>query len=64
MAEVGDKVWGCSTPFHTHCPEVFLNTVTSGCVCKLIGRSGPVFLTDACHLPGSEGAGLRLISER
>ena len=35
-----------------------MNTMTSGCVCKLIGPDGSVFVTDTCHLPGSEGAGL------
>jgi hypothetical protein len=48
-----------STPFATYCPEVFHDTMTTGHVCKLIGRNGSVFLTDACHLPNTEGAGLR-----
>ena len=56
---VGDKLVAISTPFATYCPEVFHNSMTSGHVCKLIGRSGKVFLTDACHLPNTEGAGLR-----
>ncbi|CAI8046551.1 hypothetical protein GBAR_LOCUS25753 [Geodia barretti] len=33
--------------------------MTTGHVCKLIGRNGSLFLTDACHLPNTEGAGLR-----
>ena len=56
---VGDPLVAVSTPFTTYCPEIFHNVMTSGCVCKLIGQNGAVFLTDACHLPGSEGAGLR-----
>ena len=58
---VGDKLVSIHTPFGSFCPEIFHNTMTSGCVCKLIGQSSGVhvFLTDTCHLPGTEGAGLR-----
>ena len=58
---VGDKLTAHSTPFATYCPEVFHNTMTTGHVCKLIGQS--VFLTDVCHLPHTEGAGLRRRTE-
>ena len=56
---VGDSLFSVSTPFATYCPEVFHNSVMSGSVCKLIGLNGSVFLTDACHLPNTEGASLR-----
>ena len=58
---VGDRLSAYSTPFATYCPEVFHNTMTTGHVCKLIGQS--VFLTDVCHLPHTEGAGLRRRTE-
>ena len=44
------------TPFGSFCPEVFLAAQSVGCVSKLLGDSGAVFLTDARCLPGCEGA--------
>ena len=52
---VGGQVFVSATPFASYCPEVFLNSVVSGCVSKLLGSSGSVFLLDASTVPGCEG---------
>ncbi len=45
-----------STPLGSFCPEVFLASLSTGCVSKLLGKDGDVFVTDARCLPGCEGA--------
>ena len=52
---VGSPVFVSATPFASYCPEVFLNSVMSGCVSKLLGSSGSVFLLDASTVLGCEG---------
>ena len=52
---VGGQLYVTATPFGSYCPEVFLNSVMSGCVSKLLGQSGCVFLIDASTAPGCEG---------
>ena len=55
---VGGKIVVTATPFGSYCPEVFLNSVMSGCVSKLLGPSGCVFLIDASTVPGCEGGAI------
>ena len=52
---MGSQVFISATPFASYCPEVFLNSIMSGCVSKLLGSSGSVFLLDASTVPGCEG---------
>ena len=53
---VGDQISLLGTPFGSFCPEVFLGSLSVGCVSKLLGREGEVFVSDARCLPGCEGA--------
>lgn len=55
VPRVGSQIFVSATPFAGYCPEVFLNSVMSGCVSKLLGSSGSVFLLDAGTVPGCEG---------
>ena len=52
---VGDRVLVTATPFASYCPEVFLNSVLTGHVSKLLNHSGDVFLIDASVVSGCEG---------
>ena len=52
---IGGRVFISAMPFASCCPEVFLNSVMSGCVSKLLGSSGSVFLLDVSTVPGFEG---------
>ena len=53
---LGDSVCITGNPFGSFCPEVFFAAQSVGCVSKVLGDYGAVFLTDARCLPGCEGA--------
>lgn len=54
--QVGDTVSVIGTPLGSFCPEVFLASLSTGCVSKVLGKEGAVYVTDARCLPGCEGA--------
>ncbi|XP_006889044.1 PREDICTED: peroxisomal leader peptide-processing protease [Elephantulus edwardii] len=53
----GAPLLACGSPFGTFCPDIFLNTLSRG---VLSNTAGPLLLTDARCLPGTEGGGVFL----
>lgn len=51
----GAPLLACASPFGASCPDLFLNTLSRG---VLSNAAGPLLLTDARCLPGSEGGGV------
>lgn len=51
----GAPLLACGSPFGAFCPDIFLNTLSRG---VLSNAAGPLLLTDARCLPGSEGGGV------
>lgn len=51
----GAPLLACGSPFGAFCPDIFLNTVSRG---VLSNATGPLLLTDARCLPGTEGGGV------
>ncbi|XP_054428648.1 peroxisomal leader peptide-processing protease isoform X2 [Pteronotus mesoamericanus] len=51
----GSPLLACGSPFGSFCPDIFLNTLSHG---VLSNAAGPLLLTDARCLPGSEGGGV------
>ncbi|XP_036986542.2 peroxisomal leader peptide-processing protease [Artibeus jamaicensis] len=51
----GTPLLACGTPFGSFCPDIFLNTLSRG---VLSNTAGPLLLTDARCLPGTEGGGV------
>nr|XP_036854866.1 peroxisomal leader peptide-processing protease isoform X1 [Manis javanica] len=51
----GAPLLACGSPFGTFCPDIFLNTLSRG---VLSNATGPLLLTDARCLPGTEGGGV------
>ncbi|XP_055969515.1 peroxisomal leader peptide-processing protease [Sorex fumeus] len=51
----GAPLLACGSPFGAFCPDLFLNTLSRG---VLSNAAGPLLLTDARCLPGSEGGGV------
>ncbi|XP_066205705.1 peroxisomal leader peptide-processing protease isoform X1 [Saccopteryx leptura] len=51
----GAPLLACGTPFGSFCPDIFLNTLSRG---VLSNAAGPLLLTDARCLPGTEGGGV------
>uniref|UniRef100_A0A2I3G207 Peroxisomal leader peptide-processing protease n=1 Tax=Nomascus leucogenys TaxID=61853 RepID=A0A2I3G207_NOMLE len=45
----------CGSPFGAFCPDIFLNTLSCGVLSNV---AGPLLLTDARCLPGTEGGGV------
>nr|XP_012315746.1 peroxisomal leader peptide-processing protease isoform X1 [Aotus nancymaae] len=45
----------CGSPFGAFCPDIFLNTLSRGVLSNV---AGPLLLTDARCLPGTEGGGV------
>ncbi|XP_033065228.1 peroxisomal leader peptide-processing protease isoform X6 [Trachypithecus francoisi] len=45
----------CGSPFGAVCPDIFLNTLSCGVLSNV---AGPLLLTDARCLPGTEGGGV------
>nr|XP_020017607.1 peroxisomal leader peptide-processing protease isoform X2 [Castor canadensis] len=51
----GAPLLACGSPFGAFCPDIFLNTLSRG---VLSNSAGPLLLTDARCLPGTEGGGV------
>ncbi|XP_060054422.1 peroxisomal leader peptide-processing protease isoform X2 [Erinaceus europaeus] len=51
----GAPLLACGSPFGAFCPDIFLNTLSRG---VLSNATGPLLLTDARCLPGTEGGGV------
>nr|XP_003473761.1 peroxisomal leader peptide-processing protease isoform X4 [Cavia porcellus] len=51
----GTPLLACGSPFGAFCPDIFLNTLSRG---VLSNAAGPLLLTDARCLPGTEGGGV------
>ncbi|XP_072484817.1 peroxisomal leader peptide-processing protease isoform X2 [Notamacropus eugenii] len=51
----GAPLLACGSPFGAFCPDIFLNSLSRG---VLSNAAGPLLLTDARCLPGTEGAGV------
>ncbi|XP_027965446.1 peroxisomal leader peptide-processing protease isoform X1 [Eumetopias jubatus] len=51
----GAPLLACGSPFGAFCPDIFLNTLSRG---VLSNAAGPLLLTDARCLPGTEGGGV------
>ncbi|XP_053779226.1 peroxisomal leader peptide-processing protease [Desmodus rotundus] len=51
----GMPLLACGSPFGSFCPDIFLNTLSRG---VLSNTAGPLLLTDARCLPGTEGGGV------
>lgn len=51
----GAPLLACGSPFGAFCPDIFLNTLSRG---VLSNTAGPLLLTDARCLPGTEGGGV------
>ncbi|XP_062958865.1 peroxisomal leader peptide-processing protease [Cynocephalus volans] len=51
----GAQLLACGSPFGAFCPDIFLNTLSRG---VLSNAAGPLLLTDARCLPGTEGGGV------
>ncbi|XP_059968601.1 peroxisomal leader peptide-processing protease isoform X2 [Mesoplodon densirostris] len=51
----GEPLLACGSPFGAFCPDIFLNTLSCG---VLSNSAGPLLLTDARCLPGTEGGGV------
>ncbi|XP_039727948.1 peroxisomal leader peptide-processing protease [Pteropus medius] len=51
----GAPLLACGSPFGAFCPDIFLNTVSGG---VLSNATGPLLLTDARCLPGTQGGGV------
>ncbi|KAM6184613.1 peroxisomal leader peptide-processing protease isoform 2-T2 [Rhynchocyon petersi] len=51
----GTPLLACGSPFGTFCPDIFLNTLSRGVLSNAVG---PLLLTDARCLPGTEGGGV------
>ncbi|KAM7073380.1 peroxisomal leader peptide-processing protease [Molossus nigricans] len=51
----GAPLLACGSPFGSFCPDIFLNTLSRG---VLSNAAGPLLLTDARCLPGTEGGGV------
>ncbi|XP_006100035.1 peroxisomal leader peptide-processing protease [Myotis lucifugus] len=51
----GASLLACGSPFGSFCPDIFLNTLSRG---VLSNAAGPLLLTDARCLPGTEGGGV------
>ncbi|XP_044612337.1 peroxisomal leader peptide-processing protease [Equus asinus] len=51
----GAPLMACGSPFGAFCPDIFLNTLSRG---VLSNSAGPLLLTDARCLPGTEGGGV------
>ncbi|XP_054989611.1 peroxisomal leader peptide-processing protease [Sorex araneus] len=51
----GAPLLACGSPFGAFCPDLFLNTLSRG---VLSNAAGPLLLTDARCLPGTEGGGV------
>ncbi|XP_036294139.1 peroxisomal leader peptide-processing protease [Pipistrellus kuhlii] len=51
----GASLLACGSPFGAFCPDIFLNTLSRG---VLSNAAGPLLLTDARCLPGTEGGGV------
>ncbi|XP_072726226.1 peroxisomal leader peptide-processing protease isoform X1 [Ciconia boyciana] len=58
----GEGLLACGSPFGALCPDLFLNTLSSGVVSNLAGEENALILTDARCLPGTEGGGAFLRS--
>ncbi|NXL61846.1 TYSD1 protease, partial [Chordeiles acutipennis] len=58
----GEGLVACGSPFGALCPDLFLNTLSSGVVSNLAGEQNALVLTDARCLPGTEGGGAFLPS--
>ena len=46
------------TPYGNLSPDIFLNCLSSGILCNLVGSQNELLLNDARCLPGSEGGAL------
>ncbi|KAG3264775.1 trypsin domain containing 1, transcript variant X2 [Ictidomys tridecemlineatus] len=51
----GAQLLACGSPFGAFCPDIFLNTLSRGVLSNV---AGPLLLTDARCLPGTEGGGV------
>ncbi|XP_064125728.1 peroxisomal leader peptide-processing protease [Loxodonta africana] len=51
----GAQLLACGSPFGAFCPDIFLNTLSRGVLSNSVG---PLLLTDARCLPGTEGSGV------
>ncbi|KAM5236145.1 peroxisomal leader peptide-processing protease isoform 2-T2 [Ctenodactylus gundi] len=51
----GAPLLACGSPFGAFCPDIFLNTLSRGVLSNAVG---PLLLTDARCLPGTEGGGV------
>nr|XP_044993461.1 peroxisomal leader peptide-processing protease isoform X2 [Jaculus jaculus] len=51
----GAPLLACGSPFGAFCPDIFLNTLSRGVLSNV---AGPLLLTDARCLPGTEGGGV------
>ena len=55
---VGEPLFIIGTPFGSLSPPVFLNSMSRGIVCNLVGEGQELILTDARCIPGTEGGAI------